>query len=328
MIPDLLAVARRAARAAAAVCLAVLDESPPTPDAMAKVGKEPVTIADYGSQAVVLREVAAAFPDHAVIAEEGAEHLLASAGDEGARRITGVVGRVIGEPVTLEQVAAWIDHDGGPGTPYTWVIDPIDGTKGFLRREQFAVAIGLLRDGIVHAGVLACPHLDVDPADPSAGRGVLFSAVAGGGAFAEPLAGGEPAPVRVSQAADPGGVRVLGSVESAHGDPALVTAVIEEAGLGGGMVRLDSQVKYGAVASGLAEVYLRPRSRPDYRENIWDHAAGVAVVTEAGGRVTDLDGEPLDFTLGPKLTANRGVLATNGAVHDLLLEGLVRAEGR
>ena len=306
------------------MCLAVLASSPDSPDAMAKVGKEPVTIADYGSQAVILAEVAAAFPDHGVIAEEGAEHLLRHAGDEGASRITEVVGGVIGRPTTLAEVAAWIDHQGG-SSPYTWVVDPIDGTKGFLRREQFAVAIGVLLEGKVHAGVLGCPHLDIDQTDPSAGRGVLFTATAGGGAFMELITGGDPVPARVTTTADPAAVRVLGSVESAHGDPALVKAVIADAGLGGGMIRLDSQVKYGAVAAGMAEVYLRPRSRPDYRENIWDHAAGVAVVTEACGRVTDLDGKPLDFTR-PKMVSNRGVLATNGAIHNLLLESLARVE--
>jgi len=306
------------------VCLAVLASSPDTPEAMAKTGKEPVTIADYGSQAVILAEVAAAFPDHGVIAEEGAEHLLEHAGEEGARRIIEVVGGAIGRPTTLDEVASWIDHQGG-SSPYVWVVDPIDGTKGFLRREQFAIAIGVLLEGEVHAGVLGCPHLDLDPADPSAGRGVLFTAMAGGGAFMEPIAGGKAVPARVTDISDPALTRMLGSVESAHGDPALVKAVIADAGLGGGMVRLDSQVKYGAVAAGLAEVYLRPRSRPDYRENIWDHAAGVAVVTEAGGRVTDLDGKPLDFTR-PKMVDNRGVLATNGAIHELLLESLARVE--
>ncbi|MBU1226574.1 MAG: 3'(2'),5'-bisphosphate nucleotidase [Actinobacteria bacterium] len=325
MTSDILSVARRAAFRACDVCLAVLASAPGTPEAMAKVGKEPVTIADYGSQAVILAEVAACFPDHAVVAEEGAAHLLAEAGDDGARRIVEIVGAVIGRPTTLEEVAGWIDHHGGPSA-YTWVIDPIDGTKGFLRRQQFAVAVGVLRDLEVYAGVLGCPHFDVDPDDPSAGRGVVFTAVAGGGAFMEPLAGGDPIRVSVSEVADPSGVRVLGSVESAHGDPALVKAIIADAGLGGGMVRIDSQVKYGAVAAGLAEVYIRPRSRPDYRENIWDHAAGVAVVTEAGGRVTDLDGKPLDFSKGPKLVDNRGVLATNGIVHDLILESLARVE--
>jgi len=292
---------------------------------MAKVGKEPVTIADYGSQAVILAEVAAAFPDHAVVAEEGSALLLAEAGENGARRIAEIVGDVIGRPTSLEEVAGWIDHQGGP-SPYTWVVDPIDGTKGFLRREQFAVAIGVLLNGQIHAGVLGCPHLDVDPVDTSTARGVVFTAIAGGGAFMEPLSGGDPVRVSVSDVSEPSGVRVLGSVESTHGDPALVKAIVADAGLGGGMVRLDSQVKYGAVAAGLAEVYIRPRSRPDYRENIWDHAAGVAVVTEAGGRVTDLDGVPLDFARGSKLVDNRGVLATNGVVHDLILESLVRVE--
>jgi 3'(2'), 5'-bisphosphate nucleotidase len=326
VISDLLHVARRAARLAADVCLEVLAGSPDRPEAMAKAGREPVTIADYGSQAVILREIAAAFPDHGVVAEEGAEHLVEQAGDAGASRITEVVGKAVGRPTSLEEIVGWIEHRGGPSS-FTWVIDPIDGTKGFLRREQFAVAIGLLHEGRVAAGVLACPHLDVDPADPSAGRGVLFTAAVGSGAHAEPLAGGDPVPIRVSEVADGAGTRVLGSVESAHGDPALVQAVIERGGLAGGMVRIDSQVKYGAVASGIAEVYLRPRSRPDYRENIWDHAAGVAVVTEAGGRVTDLDGRALDFTLGSKLTGNRGVLATNDRVHDLVLEALAAAEG-
>ena len=323
VLSDILSVATRAATKASGACLEVLATSPDTPEAMAKVGKEPVTIADYASQAVILAEVAAAFPGHDVVSEEGSEHLLASAGDEGSRRIVEIVAAVIGRPVTLDEVAGWIDHAGSDAS-YTWVIDPIDGTKGFLRREQFAIAVGVLREGRIHAGVLGCPHLEFDEVD---GRGVLFAAESGRGAFAGPLGGEPTVPIAVSDVADAVGVRVLGSVESAHGDPALVTAVIENGGFGGGMVRLDSQVKYGAVAAGLAEVYLRPRSRPDYRENIWDHAAGVAVVTEAGGRVTDLDGESLDFSRGPKLIDNRGVLATNGKVHDLVLDALRRVEG-
>ncbi len=108
-------------------------------------------------------------------------------------------------------------------------------------------------------------------------------------------------------------MRVLGSVEAAHGNQALLQAVIDRAGLGGGWVRLDSQVKYGAIACGLAEVYLRPRSRPEYRDCIWDHAAGTAVVEAAGGRVNDLDGRPLDFTRGTRLEGNRGAGLLNGA---------------
>jgi 3'(2'), 5'-bisphosphate nucleotidase len=323
-LTDLLAVARRAARTAAAVCLGVLEEAPSAPDAMAKLGKEPVTVADYGSQAVILEAVAAAFPGHGVVAEEGAAHFAEHAGEDASQQIVRLVGRALGRTVALGEVLGWIDHRGGDG-PYTWVIDPIDGTKGFLRRDQFAVAVGVLHEGAPVVGVLACPHLPLDLADPAAPRGLLFWGGSGLGAFAEGLEGGLSRPVMVSEVDAPGGVRVLGSVESAHGDPALLQAVIERAGLGGGWVRLDSQVKYGAVAAGMAEVYLRPRSRPDYRDCIWDHAAGAAVVEAAGGRVSDLDGRPLDFSLGSRLEANRGVLATNGRVHDLVLEALAAA---
>jgi 3'(2'), 5'-bisphosphate nucleotidase len=79
---------------------------------------------------------------------------------------------------------------------------------------------------------------------------------------------------------------------------------------------MDSQCKYAAVARGEADIYLRLPTRKDYQEKIWDHAAGWLVVTEAGGRVTDVGGKPLDFTKGRTLRDNRGVVATNGPLHD------------
>jgi 3'(2'), 5'-bisphosphate nucleotidase len=78
---------------------------------------------------------------------------------------------------------------------------------------------------------------------------------------------------------------------------------------------MDSQCKYAAVARGDASVYLRLPTRSDYEEKIWDHAAGWIMVNEAGGEVTDVRGEPLDFSLGRTLRRNKGVVATNGRVH-------------
>jgi len=89
-------------------------------------------------------------------------------------------------------------------------------------------------------------------------------------------------------------------------------------------VRMDSQAKYAVLASGGGEVILRLLSpeKPDYREKIWDQAAGALILEEAGGRITDLDGRSLDFTQGRMLVKNRGVLATNGRLHDTLLDTL------
>src|SRR5690606_9137465 len=86
--------------------------------------------------------------------------------------------------------------------------------------------------------------------------------------------------------------------------------------------RLDSQAKYAVVARGEADIYLRLPTRRGYREKIWDHAGGVLVVEEAGGRVTDLFGKPLDFRLGHELSDNRGVLVTNGLIHDEVLAAI------
>ena len=87
-------------------------------------------------------------------------------------------------------------------------------------------------------------------------------------------------------------------------------------------VRLDSQAKYAVVARGEGDLYLRLPTRADYREKIWDHAGGVLVVEEAGGRVSDIDGKPLDFTQGRELSANRGVVVTNGKLHDDVLKAI------
>ena len=132
-------------------------------------------------------------------------------------------------------------------------------------------------------------------------------------------------PICVAGEASVTRLRFVESVESAHGNHALQEAVAQTVGITQPSLRMDSQAKYAAVARGDAALYLRlpsPKS-PDYREKIWDQAAGYLILEEAGGRITDLDGKPLDFTQGCLLLNNRGILATNGHLHSALLKGLV-----
>lgn len=63
-----------------------------------------------------------------------------------------------------------------------WALDPIDGTKGFLRGDQYAVCLALIVDGTVKVGALGCPNLPVDPSQPEGEKGILLSAVCGQGA--------------------------------------------------------------------------------------------------------------------------------------------------
>jgi 3'(2'), 5'-bisphosphate nucleotidase len=108
---------------------------------------------------------------------------------------------------------------------------------------------------------------------------------------------------------------------------------VEILGMTADPVRTDSQAKYAVVARGEADFYLRlPRSQAPawergYVEKIWDHAAGALVVEEAGGRVTDVDGKPLDWTHGDALHANCGLIVTNGRLHAAVLAAVRKSLG-
>ena len=83
---------------------------------------------------------------------------------------------------------------------------------------------------------------------------------------------------------------------------------------------MDSQAKYAAVATGMADAYLRLPTRKDYQEKIWDHAAGAFVLEQAGGKISDVFGKELDFSQGRTLKNNRGVIATAAGVHAQIIE--------
>lgn len=319
-------VARRAARAAARLCLAVQEEMLGAPDKMEKAGKEPVTIADYGAQALILREIRAYFPGDGAFAEERASDFASVASDSQRDAVLRHVGKELGQTVSQEDIRTWLDFGRGQSGERMWAVDPIDGTKGFLRNEQFAIAIALIMNGELAVAALACPKLPFDPSDPRAEPGLVAWAVRGEGATIENLAGNQSHPLKVSSINEAAAARVVESVESGHTDHDFSASVLSAVGVGGGSVRMDSQAKYAAVADGRAEIYIRHTPDPTYREKVWDHAAGALVIAEAGGRVTDLDGRPLDFSAGERLANNHGILGTNGLLHDRLLSA-IRAQG-
>ena len=320
----------RAVREAAVLCRAV--RSGLAPEVMAKADRSPVTVADFGSQALIGRILAASFPDDPLIAEEDAAELRKA---ENAGLLGQVVERVRavlpGAGADAGSVCRWIDHGGaGDYSERFWTLDPIDGTKGFLRDEQYAVALALVVNGRVEVAALACPNLPVVPGAGDGPTGAVFVAVRGRGASVAPLDGeGREAtiPIRVSPRDDPASSRFCESVESGHSAHGEAAGVAARLGIVEAPIRLDSQAKYAVVARGEAEAYLRLPTRADYREKIWDHAAGTLIVEEAGGTVTDVDGRPLDFTHGRELSVNRGVIVTNGRLHSRVLDALRRPDG-
>ncbi len=316
------AVAIAATTAAAIICEQVRKTM--VPEAIEKKDKSPVTVADFGAQAVVCKALLEAFPHDPVVGEEDAAELKTPEMAERLQQVTDYVTQV--EPAaTPESIIEWIDHGNGAVADRYWTLDPIDGTKGFLRKDQYAVALAMVAEGEVKVGVLACPALTLDLASGST-TGILFVAVRGEGATMQAIAGGTPEPIKVTSSADTANFRFVESVESGHGDQSLQSAIAQAAGVTTESIRMDSQAKYGAVASGNAVLYLRLPSPkyPGYQEKIWDHAAGVIVVEEAGGRVTDMYGKSLDFSKADRLDTT-GVVVSNGEIHDKVLAALQQA---
>lgn len=314
-------VAIAAVSAAAKLCEHVRGDRRPV--TIEKQDRSPVTVADLGAQAIICRAIAAAFPDDPIVAEEDATLLQQPAMVEQLTQVTTYV-RASEPDATPESVISWINRGQGQVGPRYWTLDPIDGTKGFLRGDQYAIALALVEAGKVKLGVLGCPALPVEMIQPNGERGVLFVAVSGQGTHLLPLPGGNAQSVHTGKAKDGSTHRLIESVESRHGNLPLQRAIAQAVGLTAPPLQMDSQAKYGAVARSEAALYLRLTwaELPDYRENIWDHAAGAIVLEEAGGRVTDIYGKPLDFTLGTKLISNRGIVASNSTLHEVVLTTL------
>lgn len=314
---------RRAARVTRRVQAATL----PAGGALQKSDLSPVTVADFASQAIVARALLHAFGADPLVGEEDAAALRANPAmlDSVTRFVReGTASEVPVPEISSDAVCEWIDHgNGAPGRRF-WTLDPIDGTKGFLRREQYAVALALIVDGRVQVAALACPSLG-PAAALTPESGIIAAAIRGRGAFWLPLdKKATPRALRVSKIAAMRDARFLRSVEAAHTNLDEIGQLAAALGVTAPSVGLDSQAKYAVLAGGHGDVLLRLLSpkKPDYKEMIWDQAAGSLVVEEAGGRVTDLQGRPLDFSQGTTLAANRGVCVTNGLLHDELLAGI------
>lgn len=309
---------------AARLCAAVQTDLPRL-DALAKGDRSPVTVADFGSQALVCRHLTTAFPADPIVAEEDSAQLRRP---ENAARLEQVVDyvRQTHPAAAPETVCRWIDAGNGQTARRFWTLDPIDGTKGFLRREQYAIALALIENRQVQVAALACPNLPLDFNNLAGEAGVMFVAVRGQGAEMARLGRADFAPIRVAAAGD--NLRFVESVEAGHGDQPLQQAIAVAAGITAPSLRMDSQAKYGVLARGEAALYLRLPSpqQPDYREKIWDHAAGALIIEEAGGRVTDMRGQPLDFFTDRQMRDNRGVIASSGEIHAAVLAAIHRRD--
>lgn len=228
------------------------------------------TEADRQSQEIVLNHLHRAFPRDAFCAEETTPALA-------------------GAP-----------HSG----PRLWIVDPIDGTRGFARKNgEFSIMVAFVEQGSIAVGVVQEPA-----------RRRLTYAVRGGGCWRRDGSGADAVPSRVSTVAE---LAAATLTQSRSRDPGVPTGQVQALGPARVLESYSAGLKLALVARGEADMYVnRYLAFHD-----WDICAGHILVEEAGGRVTGLLGEPI--TYGSEGAWQRhGLLASNGHLHDAALGAL------
>jgi 3'(2'), 5'-bisphosphate nucleotidase len=238
-----------------------------------KAGGEPVSLADLESSALIVRRLAEAFPDDAILSEE--------VPDNRSR---------------LEKSRAWM-------------IDPIDGTRDFLRGDPgYVVMLGLCVEGRPAVGAVVQPT-----------SGNVWTGALGSGAWKE-TPDGKCEPIRVSRIRDTKDTRLVSS--KSHRTEYYerfrrALGITDELALG------SVGLKVALVAEGSRDLYVYPGSQT----KIWDSCGPEAILTAAGGTMTDSDGTPVCYT-NLSLHNQRGLVASNGLIHAQALEAIasLRAE--
>ncbi|MGQ0568062.1 MAG: inositol monophosphatase family protein [Armatimonadota bacterium] len=268
------------AREATHVVMRILPESRTAKEIRLKTPTDLVTRADYEAERLIAARIRARYPDHALLGEEGTDE--AGAGPDSGPGVSD------GSPP-------------GPATKPRWLIDPVDGTSNFAHGVPwFAVSIALEEGGVVQCGVVAVPPL-----------GEYFVAERGCGAFLVDRAGGRTR-LTASQTVEIGSALVSTGLprepQRSRHVPTIAPFMVRSLEV---RIMGSAAIHLAYIAAGRLDAFWEPGLNP------WDVAAGILLVEEAGGRVTDFAGRPLR-TLGGQ------ILASNGPLHPAMVGLLSR----
>jgi 3'(2'), 5'-bisphosphate nucleotidase len=227
--------------------------------------REPVTQADKLANEIIVERLRQEFPDDGILAEES------------------------------------IDTSHRLDKPRVWMIDPLDGTTGFIDGNgDFAVQIGLTENGQCVLGVVYLPL-----------TGVLYRAVRGGGTWIER----PDYEVEKAHVSDHGEISTMRLAASrSHRSPRM-DKVVQAFGLKEEVLRGSVGIKVGLIVEQQCDLYvhLSPRTKQ------WDTCAPEIILREAGGSITDLFGQPLGYNQAQVQNRN-GVVASNGVAHNQIIE--------
>ncbi len=268
-----------------------------------KADQSPVTVVDLLHQMQFQSMLAGSFAEDGLISEEP-RSLQEAIFEEASELSSSVYGIDLGRSL--------------PDLPergdVTWVMDPIDGTKGFVGGRCFAIALGYFRRATPHFGVLAVPA-----GDPAVARKVdrkLAFGIAGHGAWWTEVRAGEapqwqPLETPAFAGSEDPDRRLSRPRRSSRRAAGTAGEDLE-------VVRLDSQAKYLAVAAGEIDAYLRAKRDDGIPDVIWDHMPAALVAEESGARVTHFDGLRVEFRPEEAVSFRGGVACCRPSVEEEL----------
>lgn len=314
---------------------------------ISKEDLSPVTVADFAVQALLISTVKNVFPDDAFVGEEDASNLRQN--ETLRNRVWDLLQRIgtqkdCGPLCTLprspDHMCDLVDQagsssPGGDGSGRTWVFDPIDGTKTYVRGELYAINIGLLVDGKQVLGSVGCPNMAMDAKAPlknenidPTGRGCIVYAVKGHGAFVRPLQGPidqtEQQARKLSRIADGQDIEFVTCVSIVDSALDGVHEVIADR-LGAAYPGCDLVpwvLRWATLALGLGNTTVWVYKRRDRYAKAWDHAGAMLLFEETGGKITDVLGRPIDISAGRKMSRNFGFVAAPAHLHEKVLRAV------
>jgi 3'(2'), 5'-bisphosphate nucleotidase len=229
---------------------------------------EPVTVADRASSRIIVKGLGEQFPDDFVLSEEEIDY----------------------------------PHHR-TNTERVWIIDPIDGTWGFIKKDgDFGVQIGLAIDGDPVVGVVYLPAHDR-----------LYYGSKGHGSFLV-KDGGPASRLHVSDNTDFAEMNM--AVSRDHRSPK-INRIVSEFGLKSEIQRGSVGLKVGLIAEAVCDLYIHLSPRTKF----WDTCGPQIILEEAGGRMTDLFGERIRYGISD-VQNHGGILAANGAAHQKITRTL------
>ncbi|KAL4628787.1 hypothetical protein ACB092_05G264000 [Castanea dentata] len=324
-----------------------------------KIDQTPVTVADFGVQALVSLELGKLFPSIPLVAEEDSAFVRSNNLEDPVVKAVTRQASAEDKPWTHDDVLKAIDRGGkeaftfGTKPATYWVLDPIDGTRGFLKGSEalYVVGLALVVEGEIVLGVMGCPNWQYDSSiefttevqenrKNLAGSGIIMIAHIGCGVWTKRLSDMLYTTTKMIN----GWTRCFvdgcclirearfcaSDSQSSDSFPLSTTfsATTIADSAGNNQILLlptccGSLCKYLMVASGRASVYIH-RAKVQTSIKIWDHAVGIICVLEAGGKVTDWKGCQVDLAADKDgrriIFPSGGILVTNGNLHDQILD--------